>query len=451
MTNRPTTRAVPTAPAAAWISTPARAACAGFSILPEPAAATPTPIPPDADTLAALARPGVILLTGPSGSGKSRRLAGLLAAQPPSRRVHLARAPDAADLCALDTLGVPGPIAMDAMAAAGLAEPALWLRPASVLSTGERARLALARVIAHARRADLCVCDEFASHLDRATAQALGATASRWARRAGVTLLLASPHADTATFLDTAQTIDARDGRLRPGSPRRPATVRIEPGTRTDLDALARYHYRSGRPATIDRVLRAVRTHPDTGESLAGVLGVSRPTLNAVWREQAWPGRYTNRDRAATARRLNAEVRCISRVIVAPASRGLGVASALVRAYLAGPITPGTEAVAAMGACTPFFRTAGMTEYHLPRPAHDARLADALDHAGLAPTDLITTPPDRLPAFIARELQRWAKHAKVRPTDADPLASGAHIARHAACRLCAQPRAYAHAHFGDPS
>ena len=35
MTNRPTTRVPRTAPAAAWISTPARHACLGFGLVPE--------------------------------------------------------------------------------------------------------------------------------------------------------------------------------------------------------------------------------------------------------------------------------------------------------------------------------------------------------------------------------------------------------------------------------
>ena len=163
------------------------------------------------------------------------------------------------------------------------------------------------------------------------------------------------------------------------------------------------------------------------------------PTLNGVWRRQAWPERYEGGCKRRGAARMNAELRCISRVIVEPRSRGLGVASALVRAYLAAPMSPATEAIAAMGGVSPFFRAAGMTEYHLPRPAHDARLSDALAHRGLGLFALLDVS-SRGDALIARELSRWGKHARIRITEDDPLPA---IARHAVCRLASRPRAYA--------
>tara|TARA_R110000782_G_scaffold53205_12_gene113452 strand:- start:243 stop:1607 length:1365 start_codon:yes stop_codon:yes gene_type:complete len=448
MTNRPTTHPPRTVPAPAWISTPARRACAGFGLIPTPAPTHTQPIAVTDTELETIAPPGVVLLTGPSGSGKSRLLDALAhTARRQGRRVIGCEDPvPHAGLCVLDTLGVPTPVALDALSAAGLSEPALWTREPHTLSVGERARLGLAHAMAHARRGDLVVCDEFATPLDRAAAQALARTASRWAGRAGVTLLAASAHEDLTAFLDTTAIIRVGSPGARnthPGAVAAPILVRIEPGSIADHDALAPLHYRAGRPATVVRTLRAVRTTPDGRELLAGVLTVSMPVLNAVWRAQAWPGRYTNANRRDTARRLNTELRCISRVIVDPRSRGLGIASQLVRAYLASPLSPATEAVAAMGAVSPFFRTAGMTEYHLPRPPHDARLSDALEHAGLEPTDLIRPgfTPD---PFLDHELTRWAKHAKVRPDRArtpDPLRA---IAAHAAGRLATRPRAYAH-------
>ncbi len=441
MPNRPTTSPVPRTPAAPLVSDAALAACAAFGLVPTPGAARRDPVNA-AWAAPALEHPGVVLITGPSGCGKSRLLDAITRT---TRRRTLTATPVTDDArCAFDAVSPDPARALPALAAAGLAEPALWALPPSCLSTGERARLAIARVIADARPGDLVACDEFASNLDRATAQALGAAVSRWAARAGVTLLLAGAHEDLPDHLDTAAVLRPALRSAQPGRPRRRPPIRIEPGDRRDLDALAHHHYRAGPPASVVRVLRAVRTAPDPSERLAGVLAVSMPTLNASWRPIAWPGRHAG-DRRAAAARLNREVRRIARVITAPDSRGLGVARSLVAAYLADPITPCTEAVAAMGCCCPFFKAAGMTEYALPRPPHDARLADALASAGLRPADLLGAQP--ADPFVQAELSRWARHARVRPAGPD---APRQTAMHAACRLMTTPMAYAHTQGAHP-
>src|SRR5205823_1709377 len=111
---------------------------------------------------------------------------------------------------------------------------------------------------------------------------------------------------------------------------------------------------------------------------LAAVLVVSMPTLNGRWRELAWPGRFCGGDQRACARRLNEEVRTISRVIVEPRWRGLGVATRLVREYLRSPLTEKTEAAAAMGVCCPFFEAAGMRAWRLEPDRRGVRLLGAL-------------------------------------------------------------------------
>ena len=69
---------------------------------------------------------------------------------------------------------------------------------------------------------------------------------------------------------------------------------------------------------------------------------------------------------------INAHVRTISRVIVHPQFRSLGIASQLVRRVLLDCPTRYVEAVAAMGAVHPFFARAGMT---MVEPVHEAEPA----------------------------------------------------------------------------
>ena len=190
--------------------------------------------------------------------------------------------------------------------------------------------------------------------------------------------------------------------------------IDIEPATLDDYRALARFHYRGGEPATRNMAGGMLRARID--HALAGVLVVSMPTLNGAWRELAWPGRYTSGSKREVARRINAELRCISRVVVDPRFRARGVATALVRAYLAEPITPCTEAIAAMGAACPFFERAGMAAYRPPPSAKDQRFADALAHLGIDPTDLIVADQAEAlcerHALLVRELRVWAGSGK---------------------------------------
>lgn len=225
---------------------------------------------------------------------------------------------------------------------------------------------------------------------------------------------------------------------LAPGGSCPADRLRVERGTIADYDALSRHHYRAGRPATWDAVLRMV----DPGAGLVAVLVASRPTLNGRWRELAWPGRY--RGVGSTAR-LNRELRTISRVVVDPRWRGLGVARRLVRAYLDAPLTPATEAVAVMGAVCPFFARAGMTEYRLtPTPA-DARLLDALADVHVEPWELLDAASARRAAarsvLLRRELHVWAGATK--RFRRSPPRSTAERARQAGAWLTEPPVAYA--------
>lgn len=215
------------------------------------------------------------------------------------------------------------------------------------------------------------------------------------------------------------------------------ARIEIVPGTIEQLDALLPLHYRGGRPATIERVLAGI--DPDH-DQLAGVLATSRPVLNGSWRAAAFGERFCSGDRSADARAINADLRTISRVIVDPRYRGLGVGTGLVRAYLASPATACTESITALGRTCPIFTSAGMRECVIPRPPRHDRLVRALGAA----TDLDAARRllGRLSPDAERALRQWAcASASTRRKasgDAETLASLA------AGALLAPAKAYAH-------
>jgi len=431
-----------------------RRAVAPFGIVPESAErAARGPDRAALDRLDALAGASVALVSGPSGSGKStlvRALRERLQARGERVEVLDAAAGARSMRPVIEFVGGPLGVAMGALARAGLGEAALLARPVACLSEGERWRLALARAIASAEVAGgaWVIADEFCAPLDRATAQSVAIGVRRWARgHAGVRVLCATAHEDMARLLRPDVLVRlGPDGAcaVEPGARGRGARVRIEEGEIGDYDALSDRHYRGGRPATWTRVLRAWRFTAH-GPLLAGVLVVSRPTLNASWRDLPWPGRYTSGPRRERAGRINRELRCISRVVVEPRSRGMGIATRLVRAHLRDPQTPATEALAAMGAVCPFFEGAGMRAYRLGVGRADARLGDALAHAGLSPDTLLVGAGADGAArdpFVRRELAHWANESRA---TRGLLARGwGEIARAAGVRLVARPIGFAH-------
>ncbi|MCG3180568.1 MAG: hypothetical protein BIFFINMI_02930 [Phycisphaerae bacterium] len=166
-------------------------------------------------------------------------------------------------------------------------------------------------------------------------------------------------------------------------------SFRFGRGAFADYLGLAERHYLSGRPATVHSVwtMRAGMTRGAgplwrTGgyPRVAAVAVVSYPPLRSAARDEATCGRYfTPPNVRVGLSRLNREVLTISRVIVHPLYRGLGLSTRLVRRVLGSLDAPLIEAFARMGAYVPFFARAGMNELRLAdRPVYYWRRKTAL-------------------------------------------------------------------------
>ncbi len=371
----------------------------------------------------ALAARTVTLVTGPSGAGKSTLLRSVVdRATADGWRVIDVGKLKFGEAPAVNLAGRNAEGAMARLASVGLAEARCIVRRANEMSDGQRARLKLAMALERASRGKrmktLIVADEFAQSLDRTTARSVAMSFARAVKReANVCAVVATSHDDLDAALAPAEIARISlcgDVYVERGACGGEAADRydIEVGTLADYDALAGLHYRSGRPASVVKTLRAVDAL--TGE-IAGVLVVAMPTLNGAWRRLAWPGRYDTGNKRVDARRLNHEVRRIARVIVDPRHRGVGLARRLVRAYLDEPLTVRTEAVAAMARFSRFFERAGMRAIELPTLPRDARLLDALEHAGVE-TFRFATPTSAWrraveaagEEFMERELRQWS-------------------------------------------
>ena len=150
-----------------------------------------------------------------------------------------------------------------------------------------------------------------------------------------------------------------------------PGTLRLASGSAADYRQLERFHYIPGRPATFARIW-TIRFWPATpscgiGQVIA-VAVLSYPPLRCAIRERVLG--LSPPDGRQLAPFVNRNLRTISRVIVHPQFRGIGLASLLIRATCALADTPFVEAIARMGAAHPLFERGGMMRHPtLPREA----------------------------------------------------------------------------------
>lgn len=160
---------------------------------------------------------------------------------------------------------------------------------------------------------------------------------------------------------------------------------------RADIAAyrgLERYHYRDGALgpycaiyAMAERCLRRRKT-----AAFAGVIVIAPAPLNCAARRAAAGEMFRGHSKAETLALLNAHVRRISRVIVEPRYRGLGLGVRLVREVLPLAGAALVEAVATMGAVHPFFERAGMQAFVPPPDALREELMQRLGEAGIEGT-----------------------------------------------------------------
>jgi ABC-type lipoprotein export system ATPase subunit len=321
-----------------------------------------------------LGRGTVVLVTGPSGSGKSRLLASLAATCPMTRCVHRLEFPT--DVSVLDGVAPGRPLieAVSFLTVCSLGEPRLWLRRFDELSEGEQFRARLARAISLQRCAPggPLLCDEFGSSLHRRTARAIAFNLRKLVSREGLVVVTASAHEDLEADLEPDVVIRLSWGGemriCRPkasprargcragGEARRPsfaASFRIERGSMRDYALLAELHYRQrDQIGCVDSVFVL---RDGVGGEVLGVVVYGHSPLELSLRNEVTDGRFIK-----DAARLNREVRILRRLIVHPDVRGCGLGRWLVAQTLPMVGTKYVECLSAMGLVNPVFEKAGM-------------------------------------------------------------------------------------------
>jgi len=303
----------------------------------------------------------IIYITGDSGTGKStllKDLAEALSVYPNFGRVLQEKDVEINPDCVLvEGLGSSLEEAIKYLSLAGLNDAKLFVRRYRDLSEGQKYRFKIAKMLSVG--AKTLVFDEFCSLLDRETAKVVAYCVQKMARAIGATLIVATSHKDLFEDLQPDIYIVKGFGReiqvkyceadkTRPCSILR--EVEIKEGTIMDLHSLEAYHYRGGRLHNIRRIYKAELR----GESI-GVIVYSTPVY-------ACAGRTKYFGRRIGVEELNRDFITISRVIVHPKYRGIGLGVRLVKETLQKAGYRYVEAVAVMARYNPFFKKAGMVE-----------------------------------------------------------------------------------------
>ena len=136
----------------------------------------------------------IIYITGPSGSGKSVLLRELEKAVPAAEKVNLDEMELARDKTVIDCIEGDFLGGLKVLSTAGLNDVYCVLgRPAN-LSEGEKWRFRLATALAMKKR--FVFADEFCSNLDRVSAAVISYNIHKFAKREGVTFVLAGSQED---------------------------------------------------------------------------------------------------------------------------------------------------------------------------------------------------------------------------------------------------------------
>jgi len=345
----------------------------------------------------------IVYITGESGSGKSVLLRAL-EKDLGDQAVNIADVEFNPKKPLIDTVGKTLEEGLELLSRVGLNDAFLFVRRYNELSEGQKYRYRLAKLMESGKQ--FWVMDEFCATLDRDTAKIVAFNVQKLARKMGRAVLAATTHEDI--FDDFKPSVYVRKGFGKNievkyfhnevnGACSLTRNMRIVEGSIEDYESLASFHYRSSRVPAPMKIF-ALRRRSET----VGVIVYSYAGILAFGRSKAF-------GRRLTVEEINRDLALISRVVLHPKYRSVGLGVRLVKETLPLAGKPFVEAVAVMAKYNCFFEKAGMTKIAESKP--DKSIVEAVERLrdlGFNPVALASERSNlkRLRALSPKEVQK---------------------------------------------
>jgi ABC-type lipoprotein export system ATPase subunit/GNAT superfamily N-acetyltransferase len=324
----------------------------------------------------------IVYITGDSGSGKSVLLKALEKDIKQDMQVTSINVKDIKpdpNKPLIETVGKTTEEALELLSKVGLNDAFLFLRSYEQLSDGQKYRYKIAKMIES--QAQFWIMDEFAATLDRDTAKIVAYNLQKLARQQAKAVLAATTHTDLLEDLNPSVYIHKRFGKeitvnYYPNEPAKECSLtkemQITEGKTEDWKKLAGFHYRSHKIAGPRKIFCLRR-----GEELCGVIVYCYPPPTCFGRRLVLP--------KLSIEELNKKLSIISRVVVHPKYRTIGLGAKLVKETLAKAGTSYVEMPAVMAKYNPFAEKAGMQKIaQQPPPTEALRIAETLHKLGFS-------------------------------------------------------------------
>jgi ABC-type lipoprotein export system ATPase subunit/GNAT superfamily N-acetyltransferase len=324
----------------------------------------------------------IVYITGDSGSGKSV----LLKALEKDIRLDMGLScinindilPESGKPL-IETVGETLEEGLELLSKVGLNDAFLFLRSYEQLSDGQKYRYKIAKMM-ESKEPQFWVTDELVATLDRDTAKIVAYNLQKLARQQGKAVLAATTHTDLFEDLNPSVHIHKRFGKeitvnYYANEPGKECSLvremRTLEGSTEDWRKLAGFHYRSHKIAGPRKIFCLKR-----GDELCGVIVYCYPPPTCFGRRLVLP--------KMSMKELNAKLSIISRVVVHPKYRTIGLGAKLVKETLPLAGTEYVEMPAVMAKYNPFAEKAGMQKIAVQPPPKEAlKVVETLHQLGL--------------------------------------------------------------------